>query len=155
MCDHCSTYKDVIERLPKGCTNDFGRGSPAAIQGTSSSESGCCSWRKSCCGGGCCGQAQSCCSTGQHRQILAPEKPTIGYGSDARTRIRETMDIRNGTLGTSGATVEMTRCTYARQKVPMCYGGECGTLSAEKLVGADAEKCENDVSQPTPVQSQR
>ncbi|KAK2587941.1 hypothetical protein KPH14_004028 [Odynerus spinipes] len=117
MCDHCRSAKGYGTASPEKVSLSTKRIDEDSRCGDA--QKGCCSWKQSCCGGGCCDSIPNCCSSGR-------ESGTSG-GSCATAR-----NLTGGTMSAITAMVSSRHEVLAKRscsngnKVPMCYGGECG-----------------------------
>ncbi|XP_078032766.1 uncharacterized protein LOC144467725 [Augochlora pura] len=160
MCDHCSTYKPLLEKPPTGSfypSSTVGPspslyvGPPSYTPATTvvpAADSGCCSWARDCCGGGCCTGARCCMPPEPILEPVAPMQQTLnngyGYGlppSSNQSGFPSTMAA--GYPREENLRVQCVSTKKEEHQLPKCFGGDC----------QDSEECGNDVAAAGPKQS--
>ncbi|KAK9295076.1 hypothetical protein QLX08_010491 [Tetragonisca angustula] len=132
MCDHCRTFKPLLEAA--NTTRYFDKDRPIISSVISPrnnvtppqlrsnvSDGGCCSWRQTCCDGACCSRIGNCCPTGSGflYQPSGRPVPTYGYGYDQPATSSYFAEMTGATMP------DRVPCTTREKKLPMCFGGDC------------------------------
>ncbi|XP_033206317.2 uncharacterized protein LOC117166457 [Bombus vancouverensis nearcticus] len=159
MCDHCRTFKPLLEGAdttryyerdrptissvtpPRNSAmpprNSMAPRSPSDVTSRS-----CCSWRRTCCDGVCCNRVGNCCAPESETRYRPVEKPVPTYGYDYGQPA-----IASYPVGMPGAMMpDRVPCPTRKEKLPMCFGGDC---QDSECTG------QPDVNESTPRQSER
>ncbi|XP_076296079.1 uncharacterized protein LOC143216672 [Lasioglossum baleicum] len=149
MCDHCSTYKPLLEQRPavpyypptgpgaslQGGPVPF----PAATPVGPAIDTGCCSWARDCCGGGCCAGTR-CCAPPEPVPDLSQLQSPLGYGCGPPlpSYNQPGSDFPSAmNAGFSRENDMRVPCVTTKKEepnLPKCFGGDC----------QDSEDCGSD-----------